>query len=168
MVHIYVAVRNKNDYKCNKQSKRTKEGCLCRRQRRRRRRRRWRRGQQWRVYVFKCKAHNNQTTKSVSTVAEIVFYWCFCWYLRKWNPVENSPFSQYTIRMRILLSGKRKQQMHDGNHTERQKKTTKLREREREKWSVRKRHILTKDRTNPIHKRCKSYIILRGIHVPGV
>lgn len=26
------------------------------------------------VNVFKCKAHSNQTTKSVSTVAEIVFY----------------------------------------------------------------------------------------------
>lgn len=76
--HGTLYLRNKNDYKCNKQSKRTKEGCLhvdvddggggggdgdggggndnnnsgvC-------------------VFVFKCKAHTNQTTKSVSTVAE--------------------------------------------------------------------------------------------------
>lgn len=98
--HGTLYLRNKNDYKCNKQSKRTKEGCLhvdvddgggggdsgsdnnsgvC-------------------VCTYLNARHTQQPNDKVSfnSCGEIVFYWMFLLILKKMKSGENSPFSQYT------------------------------------------------------------------------
>ena len=76
-----------------------------------------------------------------------------------------SPLLFNTLQMRILLSGRR---VRVGEQQQRAWRKPYNKEIEREKGSVRKRHILTKDHTNLIHTVVCHISFYGHTHVPGV